>query len=55
LEYIKCDHQRAIHLFMATLETNCIFVSFPCSSYRDYKASLCVNCGSFKENSCPRL
>ncbi|KAM5154164.1 lipase member I isoform 3-T3 [Callospermophilus lateralis] len=55
LEYIKCDHQRAIHLFMATLETNCIFVSFPCSSYRDYKASLCVDCGSFKENSCPRL
>nr|XP_040142877.1 lipase member I isoform X1 [Ictidomys tridecemlineatus] len=55
LEYIKCDHQRAIHLFMATLETNCIFVSFPCSSYRDYKASLCVDCGSFKKNSCPRL
>uniref|UniRef100_A0A8D2DDB2 Lipase member H n=1 Tax=Sciurus vulgaris TaxID=55149 RepID=A0A8D2DDB2_SCIVU len=54
IEYIKCDHQRAIHLFMATLETNCIFVSFPCRSYKDYR-SLCVDCGSFKQNSCPRL
>nr|XP_027785075.2 lipase member I [Marmota flaviventris] len=27
----------------------------PKSIFSDYKASLCVDCGSFKENSCPRL
>ncbi|KFO24156.1 Lipase member I, partial [Fukomys damarensis] len=55
LEYIKCDHQRAVHLFMASLKTNCSFVSFPCRSYKDFKSSLCVDCGSHQKNSCPRL
>ncbi|XP_012656961.1 lipase member I isoform X3 [Otolemur garnettii] len=55
LQYIKCDHQRAVYLFMASLETNCNFISFPCHSYKDYKTSLCVACDSFKENSCPWL
>ncbi|KAM4863630.1 lipase member I isoform 4-T4 [Urocitellus parryii] len=27
----------------------------PKSIFSDYKASLCVDCGSFKKNSCPRL
>ncbi|XP_017394913.1 lipase member I isoform X2 [Cebus imitator] len=55
IEFIKCDHQRAVHLFMASLETNCNFISFPCQSYKDYKNSLCVDCGSFKDKSCPWL
>ncbi|CAK7319172.1 Lipase member I [Vulpes lagopus] len=55
IEFIKCNHQRAVHLFMASLETNCNFISFPCSSYEDFKAGLCVNCEKFKEKSCPRL
>ncbi|XP_073928456.1 lipase member I isoform X1 [Castor canadensis] len=55
IEYIKCNHQRAVHLFIASLETNCNFVSFPCDSYKDYKSSLCVDCGSFMKDSCPRL
>ncbi|XP_069328553.1 lipase member I isoform X2 [Eulemur rufifrons] len=55
IEYIKCDHQRAVYLFMASLETNCNFISFPCHSYKDYKTSLCVDCDSFNETSCPWL
>nr|XP_003934364.2 lipase member I isoform X3 [Saimiri boliviensis boliviensis] len=55
IEFIKCDHQRAVHLFMASLETNCNFISFPCQSYKDYKTSLCVDCSSFKDKSCPWL
>uniref|UniRef100_A0A5F9CCL8 Lipase member H n=1 Tax=Oryctolagus cuniculus TaxID=9986 RepID=A0A5F9CCL8_RABIT len=55
IEFIKCDHQRAVYLFMAALESNCNFVSFPCQSYQDYKSSLCVDCDSYKEKSCPRL
>ncbi|XP_004092327.2 lipase member I isoform X3 [Nomascus leucogenys] len=55
IHFIKCNHQRAVHLFMASLETNCNFISFPCRSYKDYKTSLCVDCDCFKEKSCPQL
>ncbi|PNJ17101.1 LIPI isoform 4, partial [Pongo abelii] len=44
MKFIKCNHQRAVHLFMASLETNCNFISFPCPSYKDYTASLCMDC-----------
>ncbi|XP_049641461.1 lipase member I [Suncus etruscus] len=54
-EFIKCDHQRAVYLFMAALETNCNFISFPCPSYKDYKVGSCMDCDGFKEKSCPRL
>ncbi|KAM5281160.1 lipase member I [Ctenodactylus gundi] len=55
IEYVKCSHQRAIHFFMETLQTNCRFISFPCDSYNNFKTSLCVDCGSFQKNSCPMM
>uniref|UniRef100_A0A8C3YMT6 Lipase I n=1 Tax=Catagonus wagneri TaxID=51154 RepID=A0A8C3YMT6_9CETA len=55
IEFIKCDHQRAVYLFMAALETSCNFISFPCHSYKDYKSGSCVDCDIFKEKSCPKL
>ncbi|XP_004440786.1 PREDICTED: lipase member I isoform X3 [Ceratotherium simum simum] len=55
IEFIKCDHQRAVYLFMAALETNCNFISFPCHSYKAYKTGSCVDCAGFKTKSCPRL
>ncbi|XP_040836353.1 lipase member I [Ochotona curzoniae] len=55
IDYIKCNHQRAVYLFMAALESNCNFVSFPCQSYQDFKTSLCVDCDKFKKTSCPIL
>uniref|UniRef100_A0A8D1YVT0 Lipase domain-containing protein n=3 Tax=Sus scrofa TaxID=9823 RepID=A0A8D1YVT0_PIG len=55
IEFIKCDHQRAVYLFMAALETSCNFISFPCHSYKDYKSGSCVDCDNFKEKSCPKL
>ncbi|XP_045140776.1 lipase member I [Echinops telfairi] len=55
IEFLKCDHQRAVYLFMASLETHCNFISFPCPSYKDYEAGLCVNCDDFKKLSCPLL
>uniref|UniRef100_A0A7N5JAM0 Lipase I n=1 Tax=Ailuropoda melanoleuca TaxID=9646 RepID=A0A7N5JAM0_AILME len=55
IKFIKCDHQRAVYLFMASLETNCNFISFPCPSYEDFKAGSCVDCDKFSEKSCPRL
>uniref|UniRef100_A0A667GLI9 Lipase I n=1 Tax=Lynx canadensis TaxID=61383 RepID=A0A667GLI9_LYNCA len=53
--FIKCSHQRAVYLFMASLETTCNFISFPCPSYKDFHAGSCVDCDDFKEKSCPRL
>ncbi|XP_039101841.1 lipase member I isoform X3 [Hyaena hyaena] len=55
IAYIKCHHQRAVYLFMASLETTCHFISFPCPSYKDFQAGSCVDCDDFKEKSCPRL
>uniref|UniRef100_A0A8C6S2Q8 Lipase member H n=1 Tax=Nannospalax galili TaxID=1026970 RepID=A0A8C6S2Q8_NANGA len=55
MDYFKCSHQRAVHLFIAALETDCNFVSFPCRSYKDYENGLCVDCGNAKKDSCPRL
>uniref|UniRef100_A0A4W2DL01 Lipase domain-containing protein n=1 Tax=Bos indicus x Bos taurus TaxID=30522 RepID=A0A4W2DL01_BOBOX len=55
LEFIKCDHQRAVYLFMAALETSCNFISFYCRSYKDYKTGLCADCADFKGKSCPKL
>ncbi|KAF6119484.1 lipase I [Phyllostomus discolor] len=55
LKFIKCGHQRAVHLFLAALETNCNFISFPCHSYKDYQTGSCVDCDDFEKKSCPRL
>ncbi|XP_028613068.1 lipase member I [Grammomys surdaster] len=55
MNYFKCDHQRAVYLFLAAFETNCNFVSFPCRSYNDYKNGLCMDCGELYKDSCPRL
>ncbi|KAL1789043.1 lipase member I, partial [Sigmodon hispidus] len=55
IDFIKCDHQRAVHFFLAAFETTCKFVSFPCDSYNDFKNGLCMDCGNFSADSCPRL
>ncbi|XP_040606297.1 lipase member I [Mesocricetus auratus] len=55
MNYLKCDHQRAVYLFLGAFETNCNFVSIPCGSYKDYQNGLCVDCGNLYKDSCPRL
>lgn len=55
VNYIKCDHQRAVHLFIAAFETNCNFVSFPCASYKEYENGLCADCRNGYGDTCPRL
>ncbi|CAH6792473.1 Lipi [Phodopus roborovskii] len=55
VNYIKCDHQRAVHLFLGAFEAKCNFVSFPCPSYKDYQNGLCMDCGKLYKGSCPRL
>uniref|UniRef100_A0A2I2YSD6 Lipase I n=1 Tax=Gorilla gorilla gorilla TaxID=9595 RepID=A0A2I2YSD6_GORGO len=49
IQFIKCNHQRAVHLFMASLETNCIANLIFLIDLSLYKTS----CGiSFLQTSC---
>ncbi|KAL6090671.1 hypothetical protein STEG23_023455, partial [Scotinomys teguina] len=55
VNYVKCDHQRAVHLFIAAFERNCHFISFPCRSHIDFENGLCVDCENLYGDTCPRL
>ncbi|XP_072470795.1 lipase member I-like isoform X2 [Notamacropus eugenii] len=53
--FIKCDHQRAVHLFMTSLETKCDLTAYPCYSHKDYRNGKCTICEEFKPKPCPKL
>uniref|UniRef100_G3WIM0 Lipase domain-containing protein n=1 Tax=Sarcophilus harrisii TaxID=9305 RepID=G3WIM0_SARHA len=53
--FIKCDHQRAVYLFMTSLETKCDITAYPCYSYMDYRKGKCTICEEFKPKPCPKL
>ncbi|KAE8621840.1 hypothetical protein XENTR_v10004990 [Xenopus tropicalis] len=54
-EYFKCDHQRSVFLYIASLTKSCDLVAFPCKSYRDYRIGNCTDCKEFLPLSCPVL
>ncbi|NXH19320.1 LIPHA Lipase, partial [Bucco capensis] len=55
IEYFKCDHQRAVFLFLSSLKRKCDILTYPCDSYLDYKRGKCVDCVAFQPMSCPVL
>lgn len=55
LEYFKCDHQRSVYLYIASLNESCSVVTFPCENYRDYRIGKCMDCQEFAPLSCPIL
>ncbi|XP_073929713.1 lipase member H isoform X6 [Castor canadensis] len=55
MEYFKCDHQRSVYLYLASLRENCAIAAYPCDSYRDYRNGKCVSCGIPQKVSCPLL
>ncbi|XP_014448031.1 lipase member H isoform X2 [Tupaia chinensis] len=55
LQYFKCDHQRSVYLYLASLRENCTVTAYPCDSYRDYRNGQCVSCGVPQKESCPIL
>ncbi|NXU64252.1 LIPH Lipase, partial [Horornis vulcanius] len=55
LQYFKCDHQRSVFLFLASLKSKCDIITYPCDSYLDYKRGKCVDCDAFQPMSCPVL
>ncbi|KAM5127008.1 phospholipase A1 member A-like, partial [Mantella aurantiaca] len=54
-QYLICDHMRSIAVFISALRGRCHFLGFPCSSYQEFQAGLCVDCETPKLSSCPRL
>ncbi|XP_054242030.1 lipase member H [Indicator indicator] len=55
LQYFKCDHQRSVLLFMASLRQSCNITAYPCGSYRDYRDAKCTSCQAFWPLPCPIL
>ncbi|OXB65286.1 hypothetical protein ASZ78_001593 [Callipepla squamata] len=55
LKYFKCDHQRSVYLFMASLQKSCNITTYPCESYRSYRKGKCTSCESFQPMPCPVL
>ncbi|XP_027698364.1 lipase member I-like isoform X2 [Vombatus ursinus] len=53
--FIKCNHQRAVHLFMTSLEAKCDLTAYPCHSHKDYRNGKCTICEGFKPKPCPKL
>ncbi|XP_043852801.1 lipase member I-like isoform X2 [Dromiciops gliroides] len=53
--FIKCDHQRAVQLFMTSLEAKCDLTAYPCYSHKDYRNGKCTLCGEFNPKPCPKL
>ncbi|KAM6907594.1 lipase member H-like [Xenentodon cancila] len=53
LGYFKCDHQRAVHLFLETINKTCSSTAFPCSSYEDFLDGRCLSCKHFGDDGCP--
>ncbi|KAM9034399.1 lipase member I-like [Sarcophilus harrisii] len=51
--YIKCNHQRAVFIFISSLATECNITAYPCNSYQEYKNGKCTNCEDFGLNLCP--
>ncbi|KAM5291907.1 lipase member H [Ctenodactylus gundi] len=54
-QYFKCDHQRSVYLYLASLSEECAITAYPCDSYRDYRNGKCVSCGISHKESCPLL
>uniref|UniRef100_A0A8D2CS36 Lipase H n=1 Tax=Sciurus vulgaris TaxID=55149 RepID=A0A8D2CS36_SCIVU len=55
MKYFKCDHQRSVYLYLASLREDCEITAYPCDSYRDYRNGKCASCGTPQEQSCPVL
>ncbi|XP_040194728.1 lipase member I isoform X2 [Rana temporaria] len=54
-EYFKCDHQRSVFLYIASLNESCSVVTFPCETYKDYRIGKCVDCRVYGSLGCPEL
>lgn len=52
--YVICDHMRALHIYISSLNGSCALTGVPCTSYEDFLKGQCVDCGVFK-GTCPTI
>ncbi|CAG0917316.1 unnamed protein product [Notodromas monacha] len=45
-DVVACNHQAAIKYFLESIKSSCPFMSIECSSYSDFLAGRCLDCGS---------
>ncbi|KAJ7996720.1 hypothetical protein DPEC_G00239960 [Dallia pectoralis] len=51
--YFKCEHQRAVFLYLESMKRTCTSHAFPCSSYKEFLDGHCTNCTRFAPDGCP--
>ncbi|KAI1899735.1 hypothetical protein AGOR_G00064820 [Albula goreensis] len=53
--YVICDHMRAVHVYLSTLNASCPLIGFPCSSYENFLSGQCVDCQRTFKGTCPQI
>ncbi|MFT7818267.1 phospholipase A1 member A-like [Arapaima gigas] len=53
--YVICDHMRAIHVYMSSLNSSCPLVGIPCPSYQDFLEGQCLDCQKTLNGTCPQI
>ncbi|XP_010898189.1 lipase member H [Esox lucius] len=52
-QYFKCEHQRAVYLYLDSMKRTCTSRAFPCSSYNDFLGGRCLDCNTYGPIGCP--
>nr|XP_014346290.1 PREDICTED: phospholipase A1 member A isoform X2 [Latimeria chalumnae] len=53
--YVICDHMRAVHLYISSVQNPCSLKGFPCSSYGDFISGNCMSCLNSSLLACPQI
>ncbi|XP_077393472.1 phospholipase A1 member A isoform X2 [Festucalex cinctus] len=52
--YVICDHMRALHVYMSSLNASCRLSGIPCDSYQNFLQGRCLHCDAFR-GTCPAI
>ncbi|XP_061082781.1 phospholipase A1 member A isoform X2 [Conger conger] len=53
--YVICDHMRAVHVYISSLNSSCPLIGFPCPSYERFLAGECTDCERTFKGTCPQI
>ncbi|XP_043914784.1 lipase member H isoform X2 [Protopterus annectens] len=54
-QYLVCDHQRSVFLFLNSLKPECNITTYPCASYSEFQKAACTSCDALSLSQCPTL
>ncbi|KAM9450862.1 lipase member H isoform 1-T2 [Clarias gariepinus] len=52
-KYFKCDHQRAVYLYLDSINQTSQITAYPCSDYSNFLDGKCLSCERFNSSGCP--